>query len=136
MRNGMKIKLAVTVLLLSGMLCSGVAAHAGVALGIGEQSVPYTTGIYRKTTNDACSDLTLGNVSIYDQIAVSTHSEQHSGFFVQSTPWTVCYEYSSTYLGQYTYLEVHVGQRIFLKATQREGITETYAAEFASWDYH
>lgn len=78
----------------------------------------------------------LYDVSIYDQIMVSTYSEVQDSICIQSNPWTVCYEYDSVYLGQYVGIRAFVGQRIYLSSQQRDGVTESYAAEFARWDYH
>ena len=136
MFKGIKIKVAVTSMLLTAMLCSGMVSQAGIVSGFGEVSLPYSTGAYRKTTNDGCSDLTVGDVSIYDQILACTYSMELGGGYVQSNPWTTCYENDATYLGQYNNIERYVGQSIYLNVKQRSGVTETYAARLESWDYH
>lgn len=130
-----KCKVAVTMMILTGMLCSGMTTYAGNASGFGEQNLPYKTSIYRKTTNVGSSDLVLGDVSIYDQILACTYSQELGGTFIQSNPWTTCYEYSSTYLGQYVSMEAYVGQGIYLKTAQRSGVQEIYSVEIESWDY-
>ena len=135
MFKGMKFKVAVAVMLLTGMLCSGMVTQAGTALGLGETNVPYNTGAYRKTTDNRYSNLTLGDVSIYDHILACTCSLELGGGYIQSNPWTASYENTTTYLGQYTNIEAYVGQYIYLKAERRSGVTEEYAAEFESWDY-
>lgn len=135
MFKGMKIKAAVTAMLLTAMLCSGIVSQAGIASGFGEMSLPNSTGAYRKTTNNRCSDLTVGDVSIYDQFLACTHSLELGGGYVQSNPWTTCYENTETYLGQYNNIEAYPGQLIYLEVKQRSGVTETYAATLESWDY-
>lgn len=102
MFRSMKCKVAVTMIILTGMLCSGMTTYAGNASGFGEQNLPYKTSIYRKTTNAGSSDLVLGDVSIYDQILACTYSQELGGNFCSKQPldnllrifvyisWTIC----------------------------------------------
>lgn len=131
-----KFKLIATAMLLVGMLATGTTAEAGVLSGMGERPVPCSTEFYFKTTSDRCSDLTLGDISIYDRILACTVSEISGASYSQSTPMTTCYENSSTYLGQYVSIVPDVGQQIKLEAYPREGASVSYTAEFLSWDYH
>lgn len=140
MKNfGLKVKLAATALAFAGMFAGSTAASAGV-LTIGvvpiNKSRYFETGDQFKTTADRCSDITLGDVTIYGSIQVTTRSLLSGDTFIQSNPWTVCNANSSTYLGQYTSIEVWAGQRIFLLAKPLEYASDPYTADIISWDFH
>lgn len=135
MRNGMKIKLAVTVLLLSGMLCSGATAYAGSVSRTGDCEIPFFE-LGTKETSDRYSNLTLGDIIYYDQLQACTHSYVlEEKCFVQSNPLTVCYENSTTYLGQYVSVKTYAGQEIRLFGVKRDGVTERYFVNSYTWDY-
>ncbi len=140
MNNGLKVKVAATALALASMFSSVVPAAAGTLSGMGERSISSSStsqivGIATKTTDNQYSYLTMGDVSIYNYVQAMTGSETVSGAFIQSNPWTACYENSTIYMGQYISVEAYAGQRIMLFATKAGVATQAYTAEFTSWDY-
>lgn len=140
MKHGFRIKLAATAFALAGMFSGSSVASAGVLSGMGEINLyvsgsETTVATCTKTTTTKSSDLTLGYISIYDQIQAMTRSEKAGGDYIDSNPWTVCYENSTTYMGQYVSTETFVGQRIKLKAKKADFASRTYTADFTSWDY-
>lgn len=136
---GLKLKLAATALAFAGMFTGITTTLAGTLTGIGfirVASKPYISTIVQKSTADRCSDITLGNVSVYGSIQVTTYSEISANQFEQSNPWTICAANSSTYLGQYVSVEPKVGQKIYFLAKALESVSDVYDADIISWDYH
>lgn len=140
MKLGLKVKLAATAIAFAGMLAGTTVASAEVMTGFGTVSInrsrDYMSGVGNKTTAERCSDITLGDVTIYGSIQVSTFSETSGDQYEQSNPWTVCPANSSTYLGQFVSTKVWVGQKIYFKAIPLSYASDPYTANIISWDYH
>lgn len=135
----MKMKITAIVFVMTLILSGTIESFAGTLTGMGEKLVKSTSILVasvNKTTADNYSYLTLGDVSIYDSINATTYSKQANGEYVQSNPWTICYEYTRTYMGQYVSLVANVGQGIRLYAKRASTATTSHTADFASWEYH
>lgn len=140
MKHGAKVKLAATALALTGMFSGVVTASAGTLTGIGVKSIPSTENSMlvasaTKTTADGYSNLTMGDITIYGTVQARTYSQNASGGYVASNPWTDCSGNSTTYMGQYVTTETYVGQGIRLYAMKTSVASQPYTADFTSWEY-